>query len=366
MANKNIAWVVWRDIIFVITCSFLSKLLMSVETHPGDTTLIQRLFGDAIFGDTNIHTDTIVDSGFILTTPLYNILKNNRVLNDVLAALNSMALFVANLYPLKVTFYDADYSLAFRMVATQVFRGFCGWFTFLPPSKEFLPSYYDFPESIYCLAGTVDCTKPLSDEPLPFLTFFSGHVAMTVIMANHMYLHSWVKSAIALHVVNVLQIIRLLATRGHYSIDMIIGWVVAVYVSNPAERLGLFYSKGGMRLGNLAKVKFTPIAFFEKIAGIRETKRGIRSKLSATEEDILNILEPSKNDGHTLKLASTFLQKEFQDLNVDRRLLAQELQSFDEHELKSFADVYTFLGSSVANVKEARGKRRNSKDSKIN
>ena len=131
-------------------------------------------------------------------------------------------------------------------------------------------------------------------------------------------------------------------------------------------RLGLFYSKGGMRLGNLAKVKFTPIAFFEKIAGIRETKRGIRSKLSATEEDILNILEPSKNDGHTLKLASTFLQKEFQDLNVDRRLLAQELQSFDEHELKSFADVYTFLGSSVANVKEARGKRRNSKDSKIN
>ena len=33
-----------------------------------------------------------------------------------------------------------------------------------------------------------------------------------------------------------------MATRGHYSIDLIIGYVVAVWVSNPAERLGLHYS----------------------------------------------------------------------------------------------------------------------------
>jgi len=30
-----------------------------------------------------------------------------------------------------------------------------------------------------------------------------------------------------MHVINVFQIVRLLATRGHYSIDLIIGWVVA-------------------------------------------------------------------------------------------------------------------------------------------
>lgn len=41
---------------------------------------------------------------------------------------------------------------------------------------------------------------------------------------------------------NVLQILRLLATRGHYSIDIMVGWIVAVYVSNPAEKIGRWYS----------------------------------------------------------------------------------------------------------------------------
>ena len=96
---------------------------------------------------------------------------------------------------------------------------------------------------------------------------------MTVIMANHMYLSSYTKSAIALHLVNAFQIIRLLGTRGHYSIDIITGWCVAVYVSNPAERLGLFYSKKGIQLKDLQDFTFTPIKAFEKLVGIRDTKR---------------------------------------------------------------------------------------------
>ena len=48
----------------------------------------------------------------------------------------------------------------------------------------------------------------------------------------------------ACHVLNALQIVRLLATRGHYSIDIIIGWYVAIYVSRSAGRLGRYYSKG--------------------------------------------------------------------------------------------------------------------------
>jgi hypothetical protein len=48
--------------------------------------------------------------------------------------------------------------------------------------------------------------------------------------------------SVCLHCFNWLQVIRLLATRGHYSIDLIIGYVVAVWVSSPAERLGLHYS----------------------------------------------------------------------------------------------------------------------------
>ena len=50
--------------------------------------------------------------------------------------------------------------------------------------------------------------------------------------------------SVCLHCFNWLQAIRLLATRGHYSIDLIIGYVVAAFVSSPAERLGLYYSRG--------------------------------------------------------------------------------------------------------------------------
>ena len=51
---------------------------------------------------------------------------------------------------------------------------------------------------------------------VPFVCFFSGHVANTVIAANHMYLKGNVKGGVILHVLNVLQILRLLSTRGHY------------------------------------------------------------------------------------------------------------------------------------------------------
>jgi len=78
-------------------------------------------------------------SGFAITTPLYNLLSDSTFYNDVFAGLNSFFLLLALPYVLKTTFWNADYTLAFRMVATQVFRAGCGFFTFLPPSKEFLP-----------------------------------------------------------------------------------------------------------------------------------------------------------------------------------------------------------------------------------
>lgn len=67
---------------------------------------------------------------------------------------------------------------------------------------------------------------------------------MQVIIGNHLYMTKHTRSAVCLHCFNWLQAIRLLATRGHYSIDMIIGYVVAVWVSSPAERMGLYYSHG--------------------------------------------------------------------------------------------------------------------------
>jgi len=117
----------------------------------------------------------------------------------------------------------------------------------LPPDPEFIPSSFDFPEIFLCLLQ--DCSvesqtaqKGQTAVIVPFVTFFSGHIATILIIANHLYIRKHTRVSVCLHCFNWFQAIRLLATRGHYSIDLIIGYVVAVFVSSPAERLGLYYS----------------------------------------------------------------------------------------------------------------------------
>lgn len=145
------------------------------------------------------------------------------------------------------TWWKGDFRLSFRLIATHLFRSLCGWFTYLPPDTEFLSSNWDFPEIFLCLLK--DCSAKSQNVQngqaaviVPFVTFFSGHIATILIIANHLYMRKHTRVSVCLHCFNWFQAIRLLATRGHYSIDLIIGYVVAVFVSSPAERLGLYYS----------------------------------------------------------------------------------------------------------------------------
>jgi hypothetical protein len=85
-----------------------------------------------------------------------------------------------------------------------------------------------------------------------------------VIIANHLYRAKHPRISVILHCFNWCQIFRLLSTRGHYSIDLIIGYVVAVFVSNPAERLGLYYSRGTLQPSSLPGVAET----FEILIGV--------------------------------------------------------------------------------------------------
>jgi hypothetical protein len=85
------------------------------------------------------------------------------------------------------------------------------------------------------------------------------------LIANHLYNAKFTRVSISLHCFNWLQAIRLLATRGHYSIDLIIGYVVAVWVSSPAERLGLYYSQGSI-IPSLPGIVET----FETLIGVSE------------------------------------------------------------------------------------------------
>jgi hypothetical protein len=127
-------------------------------------------------------------------------------------------------------------------------------------------SYYDFPEIFLCLVQDCSKTRTAQEEGeeglkaaviVPFVTFFSGHIATILIIANHLYMRKHTRVSVCLHCFNwfqgevhllymcsyryndqiqtkkrlfsclVAQAIRLLATRGHYSIDLIIGYVVA-------------------------------------------------------------------------------------------------------------------------------------------
>ena len=246
-----------------------------VESHVADADL--RGGGINTPSDSIIGGDTgIVDAGFILTAPLHRVLSSHREWNDSLALMNSLFLLIPNIYLAHATMWRGDYTLSFRLLATQLFRSFCGWFTYLPPDKYFLVSYYDFPEILQCLSR--NCSLAANDmrqqEVLPFVSFFSGHVATVAIVANHMYLNGFIWWSLGMHVCNWLQIIRLLATRGHYSIDIIIGWCVAVYVSNPAERLGRYYSRG-MSFRELV-TQGGAIDIYERVTGVQDIKLGSR------------------------------------------------------------------------------------------
>ena len=137
------SWIFIRDLVFLVILAVALHVVFYVETHPG---LSGSLWLVKVFSPEDSTDSPIFDVGFLITTPLYKILAASNFYNDVFAGLNSLFIFMALPYVLKVTFWQADYTLAFRIIATQLFRAFCGFFTFLPPSREFLPSYWDYPE----------------------------------------------------------------------------------------------------------------------------------------------------------------------------------------------------------------------------
>lgn len=196
--------IVWRDLSFLLFAIAASLFMSYIELNAGDASLRG---GEA-------DERGIVDTGYIATAGIYRWLKENRDWNDFFALLNTLALLVPGVYTVYITVWLGDFDLAFRYLATHILRSCCGWFTYLPSSSEYLMSYKDVPDIWQCLMK--ECNDPTKEEIQPFVSFFSGHVATMTCCANHMYIHGLKRWGIACHVLNVLQIIRMLATRGHY------------------------------------------------------------------------------------------------------------------------------------------------------
>jgi hypothetical protein len=267
--DERTAKILWRDFLFLVLIAI--AIIGYVENHA--------TAGAGDGGDADQRKPTnIVDSGFKLTSPLHAFLEKNRDWNDALAAANSLAMAIPVGYVTYVTVWMGDYSLPFRVIAIQLLRSFCGWFTYLPPDPSYLTSYYDFPDILQCLFE--DCSG--APKVLPFVSFFSGHVSTMVIAGNHMWLHDHKKLSIIVHTLDAFQIIRLVATRGHYSIDIIIAWYMAVYVSNSAGRLGRYYSKGE---SFYAIMPANATEAFETVTGITDARNEARMSTLMNRQD---------------------------------------------------------------------------------
>lgn len=266
-AERNtIKQIVLRDATFFAVAVAITSFTTYVELNAFDASLR---------GNSGVADERgIVDTGFIATSSLYSFVRDHREWNDFLALLNTMTcVLLPLLYLAYVTLWIGDYDLSFRYLAAQVLRSVCGWLTYLPSSSEYLLSWNDIPHIWQKqLKDNKDIAiENTSDEP--FVSFFSGHVATMIICANHLYLHGHRNLGILFHVFNVLQIIRLLATRGHYSIDIIIAWYVASHVSRSAGRLGWYYSRG-RTLRDWAPSNIRQV--FERIVGIEGDRRSSR------------------------------------------------------------------------------------------
>ncbi|KAF3450892.1 hypothetical protein FNV43_RR06981 [Rhamnella rubrinervis] len=146
------------------------------------------------------------DLGFIATGPLHRVLASSPDLNTLLAFLNTVFVGMQAAYILWAWLVEGRPRATISALFMFTCRGILGSSTQLPLPQGFLGSGVDFP------VGNVS-----------FFLFFSGHVAGSVIAALDMRRMQRWEMAWLFDVLNVLQAVRLLGTRGHYTIDLAAG-----------------------------------------------------------------------------------------------------------------------------------------------
>lgn len=278
--------VLCRDVCFLLVGFVALSIVGFVESHSSEPEARMMFQADTMAVSSPYG---IVDTGFILTHPLYEWLKANPGWVDILAALNSWVLVVPFLYSAHVTFWKGDHSLAFQIISIQLLRAFCGWYTHLPADHQYLNSNYDFPDVVHCLFRDCQDTSP---KAIPFVSFFSGHCATMIVVGNYMWLNGHRRGSVIIHALNVLQVIRLLATRGHYSIDIIIGFFIATQATHPARLLGRFYSRLEEAGANVQDVvPATSEEAFETVMGVATTRNERRLLALLQRPEVQKALE---------------------------------------------------------------------------
>ncbi|KAF5741743.1 hypothetical protein HS088_TW10G00748 [Tripterygium wilfordii] len=146
------------------------------------------------------------DVGFVATRSFHRLLTEWPELNTLLAALNTVFVGMQTTYILWTWLMEGRPRATISALFMFTCRGVLGYSTQLPLPQGFLGSGVDFP------VGNVS-----------FFLFYSGHVAGSVIASLDMRRMQRWELAWTFDVLNVLQVVRLLGTRGHYTIDLGVG-----------------------------------------------------------------------------------------------------------------------------------------------
>ncbi|XP_071731870.1 phosphatidylcholine:diacylglycerol cholinephosphotransferase 1-like [Rutidosis leptorrhynchoides] len=170
------------------------------------------------------------DIGFVATTYLHRLLQSSPNLNTILAALNTVFVGMQTAYIIGAFVIEGRPRATVAALFMFTCRGILGYSTQLPLPEGFLGSGVDFP------VGNVS-----------FFLFYSGHVAGSVIASLDMRRLKRFELAFLFDTLNLLQMIRLLSTRGHYTIDLAVGVGAGI----------LFDSLAGKYMNNVAITKAT-------------------------------------------------------------------------------------------------------------
>ncbi|XP_028779165.1 phosphatidylcholine:diacylglycerol cholinephosphotransferase 1 [Neltuma alba] len=159
------------------------------------------------------------DLGFVATRSLHRLLQSSPQLNTLLAALNTVFVGMQTTYILWTWLIEGRPRATISALFMFTCRGILGSSTQLPLPQGFVGSGVDFP------VGNVS-----------FFLFFSGHVAGSVIASLDMRRMKRWELAWTFDVLNVLQSVRLLGTRGHYTIDLAVGLGAGILFDSLAGR----------------------------------------------------------------------------------------------------------------------------------
>lgn len=147
-----------------------------------------------------------LDVGFILTEYIHGAISGRPTLNSALAAANTVFVAMQMAYIFWTLLVEGRPRSTIAALFMFTSRGILGYSTQLPLPQGFLGSGVDFP------VGNMS-----------FYLFFSGHVGGSIIASLDMRRMGRYRLAWMFDALNVLQSLRLLATRGHYTIDLAAG-----------------------------------------------------------------------------------------------------------------------------------------------